>query len=72
MESDFIKTITPNTIIQVFDRTDIVNIRHYEPINKHIVDVNNFDVPIKYKVRIRHNENDNPKKNINILFTFRR
>ena len=66
METDITKKITPNKIIEVFENTDIVNIRSYQPMNGQIVDDNDFDVPINYKVRIRHNEDESPKELLNI------
>jgi hypothetical protein len=65
METDIIKKITPKKIIEVFENTDVINIRSYQPTNGQIVNDNNFDVPINYKVRIRHNEDENPKELLN-------
>ena len=62
MESDIIKKISPNDINEIFDKCE-VNIRYFEPYNKTII--NNFDKKIKYRIRIRHNENENPGELLN-------
>jgi len=66
METDITKKITLNKIIGVFENTYTVNIRSYQPMNGQIVDDNDFNVPINYKVRIRHNEDECPKELLNI------
>lgn len=61
MESDIIKKITPNQLIKLFDNPTLVNIRSYEPTKVKTISKRDFDKAFYYKIRVRHNENENAK-----------
>lgn len=60
MESKIIQKISPNKIIEIFKHSKSINIRGYEPLKSELIE--DFDVPIDYKITIRHNHNENAKE----------
>jgi hypothetical protein len=61
METDIVKKITPNNIMEIFDKKYfLINIRSYAPTNGKKVKPEDFDIKIYYKIRVRHNEDEKP------------
>ena len=60
METIIYRKISPKNVIKLFEEhSDIINIRYYEPV-KPLPDVYNSTIPVKYKIRIRHNIENKP------------
>ena len=54
METMIKRRVSPNEMIKIFDLTDKINVRFYEPVSKKDTFKSDFDKPIMYKIRIRH------------------
>jgi|AntDeeMetagen681_2_1112603.scaffolds.fasta_scaffold41188_2 hypothetical protein len=65
MESDIIKNISPNEVIEIFEKSENVNIRLYEPTHQGYIDPSDFDKSTEYSIRIRHGENEDPMELLN-------
>lgn len=63
MQTTIKKNISVNQIEKVFDLTDHINIRWYQPSKKQ--EITDFDAKIGYDITIRHNEDEDPKELLN-------
>ena len=64
MESEIIVKIKPRDIIELFERSDLINIRFYEPEEGQFIGRSHFDIPTNYRFRIRHNEDEDPREKL--------
>ena len=60
MQTEIIKKISPKKMVELFDNTDLVNIRLFTAVGRPIIYEGDEDVKINYRIIVRHNEDENP------------
>ena len=60
MHTDLKRKISPKNMIALFEMPEKINIRWYEQLNPS--EVTNDTDKVYYKLTIRHNEDENPRK----------
>jgi len=61
METTIIKKLSPNKMMELFNSPEKLNIRFYEPVSGCNINKSEFDIPINYRIKIRHSEGEDVK-----------
>ncbi len=62
METTIRKKVKGSTMVNLFDSSELVNIRYYKAKNNLKEEDYNENESYLYEIKIRHNEDENPEK----------